>query len=430
MSALSSSTRPFIRCSAIALLAAAIGCPVGAQTFGDEVNVSNTALDAGSLSVAVVSPNVYVVWRETGGKALFSRSTNSGQTFSTPIQIFKVATSGQGNPLVAASGSNVYVVRSASPKPNQPRQIFFKRSTNSGASFGNQVQVSSASFGAGGESMAISGASVYLCWLQRVGSYNDVFVARSTDGGASFSAPVNLSNTPGDAQDLVLAAEGSGVHVAWTEGSSPTREIFYIGSTDGGVSFGNVINVSNSAADGWGPAIAVSGLNAYLSWVEAKIRFAVSTNGGMTFSAPVDLSVGTLGNAQKPRVAASGNAVQVIWGSDSPGNDDIFHRASTDGGVIFGAESNLSFSPTHSRDGFVAVNGTNVSIAWAEAGEIFLVHSGNDGATFGAAVNVSTSSGGSGGPTITMPTPTEIHATWLDSTPGNTDVFFARGMVP
>lgn len=424
MSTLSSSTRPYIRCSAIALLTAAIGCPVGAQTFGNVVNVSDTTLDAGSLSVAVVSPNVNVVWRETGGKALYSRSTNSGQTFSTPIQIFKVATSGQGNPLVAATGSNVYVVRSASPKPNQPRQIFFKRSTNSGASFGNQVQVSAASFGAGGESMATSGASVYLCWLQRVGSYNDVFFARSTNGGASFSAPVNLSNTPGDAQDLVLAAEGSGVHVAWVEGTLPTREIFSIRSINNGASFGSVVNVSNSAAVDLGPAIAVSGPNVYLGWAEAEIRFAVSTDGGTTFSVPpVDLSVG--GNVARPRLAASGSAVQVIWGSDSPGNYDIFHRASIDDGANFGVASNLSSSLTPSLDWFVAVNGANVSIAWAEDGEIFLVHSGNDGATFGTAVNVSTSSGGSGGPTITMPTPTEIHATWLDSTPGNTDVFFS-----
>jgi hypothetical protein len=290
--------------------------------------------------------------------------------------------------------------------------------------------------------MAISGSNVYLVWQQWDGNNWDVFFARATDCGATFGSPVNLSNSSRaiGSGGVALAAEGPGVQVAWSEkvgGGGGTDEILYRGSTDGGASFGSVLNIANgAAANSVMPAISVSGAYVYLAWREAGIRFAASADGGATFTAPVDLSPGwadTRGIAGGPKLAASGTAVQVIWLSDSPGNYELFHRASTDGGASFNAERNLSISALDSSDAVVAADGADVYAVWRDAlpsGEIFLVHSTDDGATFGAAVNVSNSAGDSGGPQLAIASPTEIYAIWSDRTPGNSDVFFARGMLP
>jgi hypothetical protein len=144
----------------------------------------------------------------------------------------------------------------------------------------------------------------------------------------------------------------------------------------------------------------------------------------------------TRGVAGGPLIAASGNAVQVTWVSDSIGTYQLFHRASADSGASFGPQTNLSMSVQDSINGInslnpvITANGTHVYVAWRDPSqEVFLVHSADDGATFGAAVNVSLSPGGSGGPQLAA-TPTEIHVTWSDSTAGKSDVFFARGTVP
>src|SRR5215475_269530 len=61
-----------------------------AQTRGSAVNVSNTRSDSGAGPMAVSGTNVHVLWSDGGGKPglLYSRSTNSGMTFSGPVQLF------------------------------------------------------------------------------------------------------------------------------------------------------------------------------------------------------------------------------------------------------------------------------------------------------------------------------------------------------
>jgi hypothetical protein len=127
----------------------------------------------------------------------------------------------------------------------------------------------------------------------------------------------------------------------------------------------------------------------------------------------------------------------VIWVSDSIGTYQLFHRASADSGATFGPQNNISMSAQDSINGInsltpvITVNGTHVYVAWSDPSkEVLLAHSADDGAIFDPAVNVSLSPGGSGGPWLATATPTEIHVTWGDSTPGKSDVFFVRGTVP
>ena len=436
-----SSTYRYARGTTLAtlLLAAAIAlffAPAAAQVFTPSANISNSSGASSGNRMAVVSPNVYVLWSESQGSVgtVFSRSTDDGQSFSAPIQIFKPAASSE-TPHIAATGSNVYVARTARLKPKQPFQVFFKRSTNSGVSFANEVQVST---GNGGslQAMATAGANVYLVWYQSDPAQPPLFFSRSIDGGATFSIPVSLSSSFAAIRSVTMAAGGAGVHIAWAQeiaGANP--EIFYRRSTDGGSTFGAVSNLSNSTAVSVFPQIAVSGPNVYLVWRETEFRFSASGDGGASFSAPVDLSSGradTRGVGGGPQVAASGNAVQVIWHSDQFGKYQVIHRASTDGGASFTAERNISMN-TQDSWGIVTASGTNVLIAWTDAlpaSDILLLHSGDSGVTFGGQVNVSMSSGESGDQQLVIGSATRVHATWLDNTPGNSEVFYARGTLP
>jgi hypothetical protein len=419
------------------LLAAATGffAPAAAQTFAPSVNISNSSGTSSGHRTAAVSPNVYVIWAESQGAlgTVFSRSTDDGQSFSAPIQIFKAAASSE-TPQIAATGSNIYVARTARLKPKQPLQVYFKRSTNSGASFSNEVQVTTGN-GSQLHAMATAGANVYLIWLQNDPADGGVFFARSTDGGATFSASVKLSSNDPRIGSVTLAAEGAGVHVAWSQGPGGSQEVFYRRSSDGGASFFSEINISNSAGASVFPQVAVGGPNVYLAWRETEFRFSASADGGASFSAPVDLSSGradTRGVGGGPRLAASGNAVQVIWHSDQFGKYQVIHRGSTDGGASFTAERNISMNAQDSW-GIVTASGTNVLIAWTDAlpaSDILLVHSGDSGVTFGGPVNVSISSGESGDQQLVIGGATRVHATWLDNTPGNSEVFYARGTLP
>lgn len=86
----------------------------------------------------------------------------------------------------------------------------------------------------------------------------EIFYRRSTDGGASFGSTVNLSNNDGHSDLPAIAASGSNVYVVWFDNTPGNFEIFLRKSVDAGDIFGSTVNYSHSAGDSIAPTIAVS----------------------------------------------------------------------------------------------------------------------------------------------------------------------------
>jgi hypothetical protein len=67
----------------------------------------------------------------------------------------------------------------------------------------------------------------------------------STDGGKTFGDKMNLSNSSNsDSQDAQFAAEGNNVYVSWWERNSTNNEPILRISIDNGKSFGEIIRLS------------------------------------------------------------------------------------------------------------------------------------------------------------------------------------------
>jgi hypothetical protein len=430
-----------------------VASPAKAQSFGPTVNVSKTKADAWSFSnqLAVSGQNVYAVW-DDGKGPLFSRSVNSGMTFSPGVAV------SLGTVVAAKVGDDehVYLAGSARARPQKPSQVYFRRSTNGGATFGSQIQVSTASVdGAFFDAMAVSGTNVYIVWRQWVGKW-EVFFARSDDSGGQFKAPVKLSATSDfdTVSNINVVANGSNVHVAWSEDfGAGVQGIYYTRSTDGGDNFlSPPIKMSNddTSANVF-PALAVSGSWVYLAWMEHAacaqpscqpgeaqnhIFFRRSDNSGASFFSVEDLTVSSpYGGA--PQLAVSGSDdVHVIWYANSGVSYDVFYRGSHNNGGIFGSPLNVSTgygAPDYSPTPAIAVNGADVYITWnggaSTTRDIYLRHSATSGNSF-AAVDLSVATGGDSKNPKVIAAPGQVHVLWLDRTPGNWEVFYAHGTVP
>jgi hypothetical protein len=129
-----------------------------------------------------------------------------------------------------------------------------------------------------------------------------------------------------------------------------------------------------------------------------------STDGGANFGDTINLS-NNVGVSANPAIAISGNNVYVIWQDDTPGDGDILYRRSTDGGANFDATINLSNNAGFSAAPAVAASANNVYVVWHDnndtpVNEILYTRSTDDGAIFGATVNLSNNAGSSNNPDV------------------------------
>lgn len=87
--------------------------------------------------------------------------------------------------------------------------------------------------------------NVYIAWWNNKTGNDEVMFKASTDGGKTFSNKMNLSNTPNSqSQDVQIAAVGSNVYVSWWERNQTSNEPVLRVSDDNGKTFGEKIMVS------------------------------------------------------------------------------------------------------------------------------------------------------------------------------------------
>jgi Bacterial Ig-like domain (group 2) len=231
--------------------------------------------------------------------------------------------------------------------------------------------------------------NVYASWALAKGVLNILF-SRSTDGGASFSSPIQLSDGTSDNLSIPVVGPAGEVYVAWVDQAQlpQSGNIFVRKSTDGGVSFAQAVLVATvipageleadtqqycgrvlkgSLSAGRAPIIAVDrsgGPNSGTVYVvfsshgagndRADVYLTRSSDGGATWSTPSRLNDDATANDQwMPFVAVAPNgSVAVSW-YDRRLDDqnlliDLFMRISTTGGASFGPNlkiTGVSFPP-------------------------------------------------------------------------------------
>jgi hypothetical protein len=95
----------------------------------------------------------------------------------------------------------------------------------------------------------VSGDNIYLAWWTNntQNGNEEVMFRASTDGGATFSDRINLSNTPNrDSWRVEIAGEGDTVVVSWWETNQTSDTPVARVSTDAGETFGPVLRLATN----------------------------------------------------------------------------------------------------------------------------------------------------------------------------------------
>jgi hypothetical protein len=193
--------------------------------------------------------NVNIVWGDTlmGKRVVYTRSTDMGGSFSPLIEVSR-STGDAFEPEIALDPQgHIFVVWEDSASGS--KAIMFARSTDDGASFSTPVQLSQGS-GNALESYIATDASgrIYVTWSQEIDGTVQAFLTRSTNQGGSFSTPVNLSNAPnGDVRKTCIATFQNTVYVAYNNDDGRDHQAYVLTSTDAGVTFGDPAQISDAS---------------------------------------------------------------------------------------------------------------------------------------------------------------------------------------
>ena len=262
------------------------------------------------------------------------------------------------------STANNVVITWVESIPGDNRETFAAMSSDSGATFGNPVNVSDTTTNSFNQQIAMSGENVVITWRERLPGNNDeTFAAMSSDSGATFGNPVNVSDTTTNSFNQQIAMSGENVVITWRERLPGNNdETFAAMSSDSGATFGNPVNVSDTTTPSFLPQIAMSGENVVITWVErlpgnnGETFAAMSSDSGATFGNPVNVS-DTTTDSDNPQIAMSGENVVITWVERLPGNNgETFAAMSSDSGATFGNPVNVSDTTTDSDNPQIAMN--------------------------------------------------------------------------
>jgi len=325
----------------------------------------------GDVKKILVSGNsVFVVWNDGNGIS-FRKSTDGGTTFGDKI---KLADEKYAFDLdITASKNNVYVVWADIDYDNyKNRDVFIAKSSDGGDTFSKPINVSRNTL----DSQAVAFSepritafedNVYVVWI--IGNYDwhQLYFARSTDGANSFGGPKNISNG-GYPSNPSISAYQDDVYVVWTdnsEGNIPPSKVVFTKSANKGYSFGGKTILSEEASTP-NPSLATVKNNLYLTWFDQNgISFRKSVDGGDTFESAHILN--PPGHWGYPKLAVSGDKVYITW-TERP-LWDVFFVYSHDGGNSFSSVAMLTGNsvdrgPYASYEPQIAAVNNMVMISW------------------------------------------------------------------
>jgi hypothetical protein len=236
-----------------------------AATWSAPLKISaGTWADKPWMTTGANGQDIYVMWASHGNVDVTS-SHDAGLSFSTPVQI----TNESGiyyypnGGTVLPNGTAVIVASEYPEKGNNtkltgPINIVAFRSTNGGGSWQRTVVDTlntGATYATSSVTTVASDTSGTLLLLYSgstsVGANGRVYVRRSTDSGATWSGPVEMTTSAGGADATQVAAAGKAAGqfvITWMDKRGGGWNVWERQSADGGVSWSADAKVSDATS--------------------------------------------------------------------------------------------------------------------------------------------------------------------------------------
>jgi len=360
-------------------------------------------------------------------------------TNNAAVSLTNLYTNGRN---IASSGDTVHVVWHDTRDGASP-EIYYKRSLDGGITWGADTRITNNIYYSSNPSVAVSGSNVYIVWeddRDGISGVYEIYFNHSTNGGTTWGTDTRLTNDPTMSQWACVSASGSVVNVVWSDNRNGAQyEVYYKRSSDGGITWGSDNRFTSVQGGSWSASVSSSGSVVHVSWLDGRnghndMYYKRSTDSGINWGADIQLTNDTI-LRYNPSMSVSGLNVHVLFldsRDHDPGPYEIYYKHSADGGITWGADTRLTThyksSALHSA---ITSSGSNVHVVWddqrnsATNYEIYYRGSTNGGTNWGTETRLTFDSSYSMYPFISA-SGTTVHCIWSDFRNGNWEIYYKR----
>lgn len=279
---------------------------------------ADNALDGGAgeaLAVASDGLRMHTVWIE-GGMLMHRSSVDGGATFAAS-QVLS-GTDVPSQPHVAVVGDQVTVVWLGDSS------LRARSSSDGGATFG-PVAILGNSGTIFSVHLVASGNRRYCAWMSHLfpSISQRVHMTSSEDGGNTWRTATSMTS---GTNNQIFHAIGCDSEVAWIAAVDPLATqagLFVSRTTDGGATWSAGQHVGPVSSDMWSPCTCNVGARVYLAWMSGgALQYLVSVDRGATWpNQATELRPASMGLASSPSIACDGDRLSAVYmvGSDTIG---------------------------------------------------------------------------------------------------------------
>ncbi len=290
----------------------------------------------------------------------YARSDDAGQTFAAPLVLSaaEVAT----EPHTLAAGDVVHVAWIG-----DGQQVWLRLSLDGGSSFQPAVRLDSGSLPVAGLRLASGGGLVYAAWIAGDPALGQAraTVAFSADGGATFAASRAISPNGSNQREVAIVADGAAVVAAYLDdrASPAARGLYVARSTDAGATWSADRRLSAPGRAASQTQLLLDGVSVHVVWRTVDgISYNGSTDRGANWRTP-EVAVRGLedGTPAEPQVHASGDRVYVAYTTNGSA---LWVARSGDAGTSFPARTRLDAGGQPIAAPRLAGDGDYVAVTW------------------------------------------------------------------
>nr|HPM02545.1 sialidase family protein [Candidatus Cloacimonadota bacterium] len=290
--------------------------------------------------------NVYISYSYGSPSNVFLRRSSTGGDSWYPEQNISNTTRMAQNPQVFAEGDTVLVIYE-DRDINNKYQIVSVRSTDNGQTFSSPVAISTGNTTSRWPVFTSDNGVIYVVWTKEITDYNnvDLFFSKSTDYGQAWTSQQNISNdSPNGYSRYSIKAMNDKLFLVASSNVTASynmNEIVFMKSDNGGDTWTTPINISNNEGNSSNPNLAVLSNNdgnyrLYLVWddkigtEETEVYLKYSTDNGNNWSETLNVTNSSF-PSNKPKIfvenAQGYDDITLVWSEGlTSGGSDVFYK--------------------------------------------------------------------------------------------------------